>query len=479
MKRENGIRANETIDTIWSRPLTLSEKSQEKLQSAYDQVLARCAAQSSKKSGIRHGRPFRRLAAVSLAAVMLMGAGIVATAAMGYFSRQVKEQDGNVIYEFTLDYDLQPVKVSTMPGYLPDGLQSEDSGKFRNPEDDSRSISVIPYTMLNIDMMKSQMNFPSTAKVEHTTIQNMDADILTAIDDQKYQRGKNILLFNPTDGYVIQLWGNYGISMDELKKVAENLDITVSMDSSLSYSLGDAEREKESAAAAELAEEQENFEQFISDGVKAEDITALGQVRDCPYSGTGFRIDKVNVYDSLYDIPGYTEKGVYSMERLTPWLNSDGTHKPYLRACYGYGDIIKEEKEEHIQPKFMAVEITASQYGESDQDSIALDAQLVHMRKSADGTYHWPEEYYGPVPSENYELQLDNRCFYLSLPENLEGEERAHSFFYRNLQAGDTITYTIIFAVDNDILADESSELFLQFNASGGDAYMTDYCALQ
>ena len=474
MIRENEIKANGKADMIWNRPLRISEESQEKLQAAYDQVLAGCAARYAEKSGMRRRRPFRRLAAVSLAAVMLMGAGIVATAAMGYFSRQVKEQDGNIVYEFTLDYALQPVEVSAMPGYLPDGLETGDSGQFRNREDDSRAISIIPYTMLNIDMMKSQMNFPSTAKVEHTTIQNMDADILTAIDDQKYQRGKNILLFNPTDGYVIQLWGNYGISMEELKKVAENLDITVVRDSSLSYSQNDEAREKESAAEAA---EQERYSQFIENGVKAEDITALGQMLDCPCSGTGFRIDKVDIYDSLYDVPGYTDKGVYSMEELTPWLNSDGTHKPYLRSCYGKdGNIIREE---YVQPKFMAVEITASQYGENTLGAVALDATLVHMKKPTDSAYLWPEESSGPVPSENYELQMDNRCFYLNQPENLQGEERSHSFFYRNLKAGDAITYTIIFAVDEDILTDESSELFLQFNASGGDAYMTDYCALQ
>ena len=46
------------------------------------------------------------------------------------------------------------------------------------------------------------------------------------------------------------------------------------------------------------------------------------------------------------------------------------------------------------------------------------------------------------------------------------GKLRKAGAFFRNLKPGDMLTYTLVFAVDEDILADKSSELLLEFDAT-------------
>ncbi|MCI8418375.1 MAG: hypothetical protein HFI33_12935 [Lachnospiraceae bacterium] len=479
MKQETMSRAEKEMIMMWKQPLTISDNSEEKIQAAYDQVLRQCR-QKTKDRKVRHfpSHTLRRLAVASMAAVVLVGSGVGVAAAMGYFTKTVEQENEEITYKFQVNYELQPVEVTVEPEYLPQGLAAGDDGKYYDSQKEGRAISIMPINMLNLDTREAQMNFGYVDQVEHMTIQDMEADVITSKDAQKYQRGSQILMFNSSQGYVIWLWGDYDLPVEELKKVAEQLKITTEENSALAYDSEKALADKEAMEAKEASGGyDEEYAQFIANGIKADTLVALGEERDCPYSGAKFRIEEVQVYDSIYEVPDYTEEGLYDREELIPWIEEDGTHKPYERACYDSesGQVLGEET---ANAKFMAVKIHVSHYGEESED-VALDAQLVLMEKpGADGAYHLPGTYYDAVPSENYDLQMDNSCFYLSTPQNLEGENRLHSFFYRTMEPGEEMTYTIIFAVDQDVLADESMELLLKYNAAAGDIYEAD-CRLE
>ncbi|MCI8557154.1 MAG: hypothetical protein HFI19_05190, partial [Lachnospiraceae bacterium] len=50
------------------------------------------------------------------------------------------------------------------------------------------------------------------------------------------------------------------------------------------------------------------------------------------------------------------------------------------------------------------------------------------------------------------------------------GEERLHSFFYRSMAKGESIDYTLIFAVDADRMPSDSlANIVLCFNGTGND----------
>ena len=208
MKQENMSRVEKKMNMMWNQPLTISEKSEDKIQRAYAQVLRQCE-QKTKTRKVRSfpGHSLRRLAVASMAAVMLVGTGVGVAAAMGYFTKGVEQEKENLSYSFQVNYELQPVEVKAEPEYLPQGVEMGSDGKYYDSQKEGRGISILPINMLNLDTSEAQMNFRYVDQVEHTTIQDMEADVISSKDAEKYHRGNDILLFNPSQGYVIWLFG--------------------------------------------------------------------------------------------------------------------------------------------------------------------------------------------------------------------------------------------------------------------------------
>lgn len=78
-----------------------------------------------------------------------------------------------------------------------------------------------------------------------------------------------------------------------------------------------------------------------------------------------------------------------------------------------------------------------------------LDFELVYMNRTGDGVYTWAKDYYDAVPSEGYELQMDNSAVYINVATHTEGEDRK-DFFFHEIGKGETISYTLLFVVDKD-----------------------------
>lgn len=474
MNREEKL-LDQRAEKALGKELSIPTATEDKIQAAYDIVRAK-NRQKIKEGKMKHTKTssFRHVWAAGLAAALLAVSGLGVLAATGYFTKTVNEGDNKISYEFEVNYELKPVEVQATPSYIPEGMEDQGDGKFWSQENYGHGISILPLNMVNIDENMARMNFDHVANVEKTTIQNMETHIITFEDEEKYQTGKDIYMFNPEEGYVVWVYGDYNVPLEEVKKVAENLEITVKENEDLKYNnTAEDQLEKEKQAADDA-----QWDALVEKGVTADQITKIGDALEC-FDGRKYTVEEVNLYDSLYDVPGYTEKGVYSMERLTSWLNEDGTHKSYLRTHYDENGNILDEEEASV--KFLAVKATAEQFGEPEGvwTDAALDGFLVFIEKRADGTYNFKKDSYDAVPSENYDLQMDQRCFYLDQPVNLQGEERDHSFFYRTMEKGERITYTLIFAIDKDrIPNDDLSQVVLQFNGTGNDCTNPMWSAL-
>ena len=457
-------------EQVLKQSIPVSRITEDKIQAAYDIVRAK-SRQKAKVTPMRSRRSLRHVWAAGLAAALIAVSGLGVMASMGYFTKNVQEADGKVSYSFEVNYELKPVEVKAEPTYLPEGMTRQEEGKYFLDGNYGHGISIMPMNMVNIDAQKEMLDFSHVEQVEKTTIGNMEAHIITYQEPDKYLTGEDLFLFNPEDGYVIRIFGDNAVPVEEVKKVAEGLKITVTENEDLTYALTPEERQKQAAAEAGDAE----WENLVEKGVATDQITKLGETLQCEGYGASYTVNEVKIYDSLFDVPGYTEQGVYDMERLSPWLNADGTHKPYQRMHLDQEGEILEETE--AAPKFLAVQVTAEQYigynefdNETTQDSTALDASLVYVEKRADGTWNFKKDSYEAVPSERYELQMDHSAFYLSQPENVSGEGRMHSFFYRSMKKGESLDYTLIFAVDADQMPGGSLEnIVLCFNGTGND----------
>ena len=433
------MKAGKTEEFL-NRNLVIPQRTEQKIEAAYDIVRSKCrerkeeagdlTGKKSQERTLRRRRVLRPSMAAALAAAMVLLCGMGVLAAVRYFNMTVEERDDGASYTFEVNYELKPVEVTAVPGYLPEDMKDMDDGKYGSGEDDGRSITIWAMNMADIDYYNQTMDFTGVEKVEKTTIQGMEAHLLTFQDAEKYRRSKDIYLFNSQEGYVIWLWADYAVSMDELVRVAENLTITAEEDPDLQYYMTQEEKSQEAA-----------------------------------------------FYDSLYEIPGYTEDGVCDREELEPWLNEDGTHKPYLRSELNEnGEIVKEER---ADVKFLAVKATVRQekaYGEWTEGT-PFDAALVLLAEGENGRLAPSPERYVPVPSEDYQLQMDGYCFYLDQPADTMKDPQ---YFWRYMEEGDSQTYTMIFAVDADLAEDQArlQNLALRFNGTGNDPENPKYSAL-
>ncbi|HIR98153.1 MAG TPA: DUF4367 domain-containing protein [Candidatus Merdisoma faecalis] len=468
------MRKNE--NRILNQDLVIPEETQRKIEAAYDIVRARNrAAQDGRKKIPCPRRVWKPSAAVVLAATMILICGLGVAAAVGHFTKQVEETDSTASYTFEVNYELKPVEVTAVPEYLPEDMTVADGGKYGSGKEDGRNITVWAMNMADIDYYCRTMDFTGVEKVEKTTIQGMEAHLITYQDAGKYRKSKDIYLFNPEDGYVLWVWGDYAVSMDELAKVAEGLTITVTENPELAYM---TEEEKTEEARLEK-EAQEAWEAAVDRGVAPEDITAVGETLDALYlTGASYTVEEAAFYDSLYEVPGYNPEGVCNREELEAWLNEDGTHKPYLRSTLDENAQIVEEKEMGV--KFLAVTATVRQekaYDPEWDNGTPFDAVLVRLEENEDGRLVPAPERYAAVPSEDYDLQMEGRCFYLNQTADTMNDPQ---YFWRHMEAGDSQTYTMVFAVDEDLAEnqEENQNLVLIFNGTGNDPENPRYSAL-
>ena len=350
----------------------------------------------------------------------------------------------------------------------------KDGDKYGSGKEDGRDITIWAMNMADIDYYCQTMDFTGVEKVEKTTIQGMEAHLITYQDAEKNRKSKDIYMFNPEDGYVLWVWGDYAVSMEELEKVAESLTITVTENPDLAYMT-----EEEKAEEARLEKEaQEAWEAAVNRGVAPEDITAVGETLDVSdFIGASYTVEEAAFYDSLYEVPGFNPDGVCDREELEAWLNEDGTHKPYLRYTLDENAQIVEEKEMGV--KFLAVTATVRQekaYDEWDNGT-PFDAVLIRLEENENGRLVQASDRYAAVPSEDYSLQRDGSCFYLNQTADTMNDSQ---YFWRHMEAGDSQTYTMVFAVDEDLAEnqEEIQNLVLWFNGTGNDPENPRYSAL-
>lgn len=484
-------RENESTENILNQELVIPEETQRKIEAAYDIVRARSrAAQDGREKTVKtekekqqkmrrqsvsgSRRVLKPSAAIALAAAMILLCGLGVAAAVGHFTKQVEETDSTASYTFEVNYELKPVEVTAVPEYLPEDMTVADGDKYGSGKENGRDISIWAMNMADIDYYCQTMDFTGVEKVEKTTIQGMEAHLITYQDAEKNRKSKDIYMFNPEDGYVLWVWGDYAVSMEELEKVAESLTITVTENPDLAYMTGE-----EKAEEARLEKEaQEAWEAAVNRGVAPEDITAVGETLDVSdFIGASYTVEEAAFYDSLYEVPGFNPDGVCDREELEAWLNEDGTHKPYLRYTLDENAQIVEEKEMGV--KFLAVTATVRQekaYDEWDNGT-PFDAVLIRLEENENGRLVQASDRYAAVPSEDYSLQRGGSCFYLNQTADTMNDPQ---YFWRHMEAGDSQTYTMVFAVDEDLAEnqEEIQNLVLWFNGTGNDPENPRYSAL-
>lgn len=432
--------------------VTLTDTVNKKVEEAYAQI----RRQSANTKIVKYRKPKRRLAVVA-ACVAIMGTSVIALAATGFFNKEEKVEEGTLTYKFDINYDLKPGVFKVTPSYVPEGYDDHGDGKYWSKENYGHGFSLIPIqNTADLDDAGKMIQECNVEKVEHTTLSGMEADIVTFKDAEKYERPTEIFLFNANEGYVLEVWGDYNVSEEELKKVADNLTITRTGDDAFT-----TEEEKQALAEEEAKqkeyEEQEKakLQAACEKGVSKENVIPLGKssvVENLTGEKTTYTVESAEFTDKLDNV---NKDNFYDYSVVEPWLNEDGTLKPYLRQ-----HIMEDgtEEEEEMGQCFLRVKVKvekeiSDKVAEKDlayAKDTSLNAFVRPFGKDKGDAYEWIYGMYAAAPGQHNEMQMDHSALYLDKPEFTGADVRNH-FFYRNMKDGETLEYELIFVVDKDL----------------------------
>ena len=205
-------------------------------------------------------------------------------------------------------------------------------------------------------------------------------------------------------------------------------------------------REKEEAAAAAAQTDAAGrWDDLMRQGIPAEKIHPLGEELRLYDGSFGYRITDYAFLDS---IAGFDKEGFFDYTRFDGWLNPDQTLRPYTRQHYDKN--LQLLSEERTNQEILRVDVEVTCY---DDEAAALEAplnlDLTYVEQNPDGSFTWAEDSYEAVPAEEYYLQMDHSAVYIDSAVHTEGEDR-RSFFYQQVNKGETLRYTLLFVVDQD-----------------------------
>ena len=438
----------EDVRRALRKPITLPDEVEEHLGEAYAQIRQRCSELRETKR--KHSKVGKWIV-VAAACMALAGTSVAAMAAAGVFTKKVRQEQASLTYSFNLDYEMVPGTFEVTAHDLPEGFKEQEDGKYWPDNNWGHGITVMPvYSAAELDRIGNRITMEGVEKGKKTTLAGSEAHVITLEGAEENRLGSYIFLFQPQEGYVLEIYGDYNVSEEELESFADSLTVVRTGNDAF-----DTEQEKIEKAEEKKKEEQDfdllqrQEEAIRLAGLKTEELIWPGEEGIARYSGeVGFTVKSAALSDTLPDVE---HSGFYDWKGLKGWLCDDGTLRPYLRQHFDQKGNLLEERE--TKQKFLTVCIQAARYSMETWNldgMTALDACLVNLEPKENGTYSWGSDTYQACASEDYDLQMERRCIYLDQPEFTKGDERDHSFFWRKLQEGQKLEYTLIFVVDED-----------------------------
>lgn len=164
------------------------------------------------------------IAAAVVAAVLLSVGAYAISGLLRIKSQEYTGDWGQYTYEFEADEGVMVQPMRLVPNYLPEGYEyaqehySESDGiKKYQKEDGTGGLT------LALDNYNASLTFPYVSSVENTEINGVKTDILTRNGDVPFNH--ILLMFYEDLGQIVTIYGHRDLSLEELKKIAENLEL--------------------------------------------------------------------------------------------------------------------------------------------------------------------------------------------------------------------------------------------------------------
>lgn len=485
---------------IMKQDVKIPDNVEKKIQDAYRRI------GEEKVTVVRRGKMPKMWKIVAAAAVLAVGTSTVVLAANYMLSVNRTESGENMVYDISVDRELEAHAVEVEPTYIPEGYvyQEEGSfgGKWRNEETDS-TLTIVAYNAAELDWMDrigqdvGFHGFKKNTKLEEVTIGEQKVDVYTGEDFyvDSDDTVKQLYLFNEEYGYGIWITNRSTLESDELVKITEGLEIKV-LDEVVPYAT-EAEVEEELMKAKASADE---MDAWYGRKVASEDVHAIGEevisplydleeflafteviqekggvMPDDVVDDIRFKVISAEFRDSI-SLDEFPAENFETYDRIAPWLNEDGTLKPHERTSDSNRDEI-----ETVNTKFLVVKMNATNAGntqsqENLESGISIAPDLTTLKLDADGAYRTQTEFYHAV-NEGYGLQYfsgDGSSFpvYFDQQYYTEGVRGLKHGLYRPIASGESLDYTLIYVVDEDQI-DNACLWFSSGTVGGDETYVT------
>lgn len=413
-------------------------------ENVHNAVVSALNEVNSRHEDVR--RKIKFSTSVLIAAVIGLAATITVAAVGLYFDKTGTLENGKLTYEFNIDYELKPGEFEVTPDYLPEGYkeQQSDSNKYSTDEDYGRGISVFVYNTSSLDIGNEKSSYHKVENVEETVLSGMEADIITLAEAEKYEFATHILLFNPTEGYVIWVSGNYNVSHDELIKFADNLTVTKIGEGEFETPEDKEQRKTEEELQAESdLKEYQGYLERVKNGIPDEMFVPIGD--ELVLGEVGYTVNEYEFFEKGNNLDKNGFSKAWS-NIIFEYMNDDGTLKPYTRQHFddtGY-ELLEEETVDQI---FLRVNVTAKCY-KQPIDTIPLDANLEFATVAENGNLTWDTDTYHSVRAD-CPWTFGEQCIWINNPnqnDTTDGKQQ----FWAEINEGESITYDLVFIVDKD-----------------------------
>lgn len=479
------VYSNKEMEEILQKDVKIPEAVEERIQETYKQI--------EKRS--RSTVPFKKQRnvwkAAAAVAVLVLGGSTVAVAANKLLSAYLVEKDEKTTYSVSVDRQIEAHAIEVEPEYMPEGyVYQEDGpfgGKWRNAEAKS-NITIIPYNAAELDRMarlNEDMPFKSYSKdtaMEGTELDGQQVEVF--VSDSFYVDSedsvKDLYLFNEEYGYGIQLISESTLDAEEMVKIAKGLKVTV-LDEIVPYAT-QAEIDEELKAREYTEEFDKELKQQYSQNVPEDILYEIGE--EVPlysadeltgelaqyHSDIRFTVRSVEVRDSI-SFDEFPAENFMAYDEVIPWINADGTLKPYERALMDENG--NKKSVETVQSKFVVVKMNVRNADEVQKelaDEIEITLHMTYMLSGEDGTYKLMQDSYLSA-NEGYGLQTDGFPIYIDKRYYTEGIEALKRPHIRPIAPGESLDYTLIYVVDEDML----DKMSLQHSFGNPEPWKSNY----
>lgn len=433
---------NAEINTDEYEQIALSEHERKRIKTRF----------LKENAGMKNKKSYKKIVA-AVAVVAICSATVTVGAAVRKALVEKKQTGNMVTVGLNTDEEISVSKLAFEYGYIPEGYSEWKPNYFSKDGE---------YGGKGFWVRQSEGDDETFKYLENKSEIMVDGKKAYSYEmGEESETVQNVILVEYNDNGLIYGLYSDGISMEELLKVAGGItatetDDTIELNRDREIFYGNSYidiPEKNIVPVSETITYPEDYE-WSKGAVGTEGILTL---------------QSVEITDN---VAGLTPEYFWNYEEgIAPYINEDGTFKPYFKSYDVYDDNgVAREYEECgfyvVRAKFALTNMT-----DQKKEFWPGAVDLTCLEDNGDGWYDYIElldyKNLNNVPG----CADIGSASYFDHPQHISGEDRNHYFFV-DLEAGETVEYEMAYIVYNDI---DKDDLYLQFAPFGMGPDVSNY----